>query len=857
MRVNIDVSDVISVPFVSGIQRVVRELVVRFLLDPETHDTRLLRFDLQSHRYEVVSSASFLARIDDRTHPIDVVDEIEIESLGPSDIFYDIDAAWNSPLKRSYLYRILASNGVFIATTLYDLVPIRLPDLAEANTVRNWATFISSVFVHSNLVLPISRATELDFLALKTEAGVSRDIPSIVTKLGGDLRTTGSSEPDFDDRIMGITESRFLLFVGTVEPRKRQFQALQAFDQLAKRDRRTQLVFVGREGWSAQSTALAIRSHPEFGRRVHWIEDATDEVVAHLYARAFACLYLSSFEGYGLPIAEALSRGCVTISSRNSSMYEVGRDLADYTYFDSPKEIAAIVAAYTGDRELHLARRAAIAESYPSRSWDSVYTTISTAIGGIARARDALSDPVPPSLQYVIVGSDPALVALSMSRLEALASGITEFVIVSPGFMAAEMRRLTCLHSTTVLTHGDLELDPSSDDPDAWAVLRALALSDSIAEAFVLVEAGMAPITPIGVDTFISDDGRYSAFFCADLPRWSSVATPHDRAQFDSLAVLDTLAVETLVYSSGQPQVVNKSLLLEAIAEVALVGDRAGRGPLDGWAMYFNIAATRFPTLFIKRVFETLGWPVSPADWNRRYAPPTYSFERVDTAAPLEEARSGDPAAVRLDRAARLWASVDASSRLFEASRPDLSRFDLAAGTVRFTGSARTALYIEGLPTVITMAPNSVLHVEVGFQVIGVVGDEPLELSWSVPGRPTDRVSIPRTLAEWGAYQTGHMTLPIRSAEPGIFRIVFTVEQSSGASLRRPARVDGWLVVTTDIATGAELRARLHRRQNAAPRHKHDSWSHRVGLAAAGLVDFGRRVSHRARRTRVATLFRR
>jgi glycosyltransferase involved in cell wall biosynthesis len=854
MRINIDVSDVISVPFVSGIQRVVRELVVRFLLDSNTHDTRLLRFDLQSHRYEVISAASFLARIDDNSQAIDVVDEIEIESLSADDIFYDIDAAWNSPLKRSYLYRILAGNGVFIATTLYDLVPIRLPDLAEANTVRNWATFISSVFVHSNLVLPISRATELDFLALKAEVGVTRDIPSVVTKLGGDLRTTGSSNEMIDEHITRLSESRFLLFVGTVEPRKRQLQALQAFDQLAKRDRRTQLIFVGREGWSAQSTALAIRSHPEFGVRVHWIEDATDGVVAHLYARAFACLYLSSFEGYGLPIAEALSRGCVTISSRNSSMYEVGRDLADYTYFDSPKEIAAIVTAYTGDRELHLARRAAIAESYTSRSWDSVYGTISAALGGISRARAVLASPAPESLQYVIVGSDPALVGLSIARLDALASGISEFLIVSPGYVADKMRRLTALHRTTVITHADLALEAPGADPDGWTMLSALAASDSIAAQFVLLRAGMVPIAPIGMDTFVAEDGRHNAYYCGDLPRWSSVATPHDRAQFDSLAVLDRLAVETLVYSSGQPQIVRTSLLREAIAEA---GSATERAPLDAWATYFNIAATRFPTLVVKRVYETLGWPASPIDWNRRYTPPTYTFEAVDTAAPLEEPPSGDHAQARLERDSRLWASVDASTRLFEASRPDLSHFDLAAGTRRLTGTVPAALYVEGLPTVITMAPHSLLHIDVGFQVIGVVDDIPLELSWTVRGRSVDRIAIPRTLATWGSYQAGHMTLPIRSQEAGIFRIAFAASEAESVSLRRPARVDGWLVVTDDAATGAELRARLRRHPNDAPRHKHDTWNHRAALAAAALACFARRASRRLGFSKLADRLRR
>jgi glycosyltransferase involved in cell wall biosynthesis len=145
-----------------------------------------------------------------------------------------------------------------------------------------------------------------------------------VIKLGADLAERGPADADqiFAATFPALAALRFLLAVGTVEPRKNHALLLQAFDRLEAKD--AGLVIVGRKGWMADDVAAALTGHPEFGKRLFWYEALDDPSLVALYRHAHASVLPSQYEGYGLPVVEALSQGCATVVSDAGSLPHAG-----------------------------------------------------------------------------------------------------------------------------------------------------------------------------------------------------------------------------------------------------------------------------------------------------------------------------------------------------------------------------------------------------------------------------------------------------------------------------------------------------------------------------------------------------
>jgi glycosyltransferase involved in cell wall biosynthesis len=116
-------------------------------------------------------------------------------------------------------------------------------------------------------------------------------------------------------------EGDYVLAVGTLEPRKNLARIAAAVDG--------ELRVVGARGWGGVEA-------PE---NVTWLGDVPDEELASLYRGARCLVYASLYEGYGIPVAEALACGCAIVTSSGSAMEELAGP--DATYVD-PLDVASI-----------------------------------------------------------------------------------------------------------------------------------------------------------------------------------------------------------------------------------------------------------------------------------------------------------------------------------------------------------------------------------------------------------------------------------------------------------------------------------------------------------------------------------
>jgi glycosyltransferase involved in cell wall biosynthesis len=170
----------------------------------------------------------------------------------------------------------------------------------------------------ADFIVTISQHTRRDFL------GTFPHYPSDRVKvLYGASRFDAQAEARQPEAAKALRQGSFWLTVGTLEPRKNYLRLLQAFAGLRSRLKTTlPLVIVGGDGWLTEEFFDALRES-EVREQVILLGRIPDPELVWLYRNCFCLVYPSLYEGFGLPIVEAMSQGAPIISSLGSSLEEV------------------------------------------------------------------------------------------------------------------------------------------------------------------------------------------------------------------------------------------------------------------------------------------------------------------------------------------------------------------------------------------------------------------------------------------------------------------------------------------------------------------------------------------------------
>ncbi len=274
--------------------------------------------------------------------------------LTSDDVLLALDATW--VLKYPEFYRMVRSRGCRVSQVIYDLIPVTHPEFFETRLSETFVEWLRHALTVADEFRAIS-ATVRDQLRqlrhveprLRTDGAISalRDEDIHAFPLGADLQA--------DDRPATARESLRTAFdgdepvfcnVGTIEPRKNHLLLLDAMDDYWQAGGRGRLVLAGRIGWKCRDLETRLRSHAEAGRRLFWLDDATDEEVRYLYRRSRALVYPSIVEGYGLPIIEALHQGTEVLASDTPIHREVGGDRVSYFALGRTDELVARLGEY-------------------------------------------------------------------------------------------------------------------------------------------------------------------------------------------------------------------------------------------------------------------------------------------------------------------------------------------------------------------------------------------------------------------------------------------------------------------------------------------------------------------------------
>ena len=377
--VYVEVTNTLTVPFVTGLQRVTRELLARLphtgalVFEPVRWCTTI-----GAYRRLTEAEATALATAPrpavgsrvarrlrravnearDRARRMELM-ALRIGAPWPDDaIWFDLEATWHNPRVRSELLPELGVAGIPTAALVADVLPELHPEWFDASMRERFGSHLRAHLAAGSHLVCISRSTERDVIEVAGRLGFAPTTD--VVMLGADFRHGPSGMLP-----RGLDQRRFLLSVSTLEPRKNQALLLEVFDRLRKAHPDLAVVLVGKRGWHVDDLVARIESHPDHGNRLRWLQDADDSTLMALYRHAELCLVPSWSEGFGAPVVEGLSQGVPTICSTGGALMEVGGDKVEHADPADPDAWVDLIERHLSDPAHHAAARARLVDYRP------------------------------------------------------------------------------------------------------------------------------------------------------------------------------------------------------------------------------------------------------------------------------------------------------------------------------------------------------------------------------------------------------------------------------------------------------------------------------------------------------------
>ena len=270
--------------------------------------------------------------------------------------------------------------------TLHDAVPLKYPEWVSPRL--RWAknVIMKRMARHADKIVAVSHfATEelIEYFGVAPEriavvhGGIDEDwlVPS---------RHPLPEVRARDGRVL----KDYFLCVGTFQPRKNLDNMIAAFLSLPADMRAAHpLVIVGRPGWRCAETVERLQTLESAGEAVHWLQDVDSrEALRGVYSSALALVFVSLYEGFGIPVLEAFATRIPVITSTTSSLPEVAGDAA---LLVPPVDVAGIADAMSKiatSAELRSGLVEAGSRRVVQFTWDETARKLADVYASLARA---------------------------------------------------------------------------------------------------------------------------------------------------------------------------------------------------------------------------------------------------------------------------------------------------------------------------------------------------------------------------------------------------------------------------------------------------------------------------------------
>ena len=316
----------------------------------------------------------------------------------PSDVLCGLGLLWGRPhLETSF--RKARAAGINTYVMVYDLVPMKLPDVVDPRFSTSYYDWLSKTPDYVTGYMACSASTQKDLATFL--APLQCDIPIHTVPLA-QARLQTPPAPRVRDTIpdahaaaltatlsaaklsLAVREAAtvpYVLCVGTIEPRKNLWRLVQVWRRLARDpgEDLPRLVLAGKRGWLTDTFLEVLRQTGGFDGWVTYLEAPSDHELDFLYRNCLFTTTVSLYEGWGLPIGEGLSYGKTGVLSRISSLPEVGGDMVEYCDPASLDDMTAAFRRLIMDPDHRTAMEARI-NGANLRRWDHVGRDVLSAL---------------------------------------------------------------------------------------------------------------------------------------------------------------------------------------------------------------------------------------------------------------------------------------------------------------------------------------------------------------------------------------------------------------------------------------------------------------------------------------------
>ena len=314
MRIGIDISQIV---YQTGVSRYTVELVKHLLELDQTNQYFLFAGSLRQQPI----LKSFISHLQLPRS------QAKITCLSPHlvDLFWNRLHLFSPDLWLPRLDVFHASNWAIpptqakLITTIHDLTFLKYPQAHPSGAVATHQRHLRRARKKADLIITDSQATKTDLI----KQGIKPDKIRVVY-----LAPANIFKPCRDKKKLKHLKAKYqlkqdyLLSVGTQEPRKNLKRLIKAYSQLPNKTKtKFNLVIVGKFGWGEAAQPVP---------GVKLLGFVPDEDLAGLYSAAKVLVYTSIYEGFGLPVLEAMACGCPVITSNISSLPELGGKAALY-----------------------------------------------------------------------------------------------------------------------------------------------------------------------------------------------------------------------------------------------------------------------------------------------------------------------------------------------------------------------------------------------------------------------------------------------------------------------------------------------------------------------------------------------
>lgn len=248
--------------------------------------------------------------------------------------------------------------------TIHDLAYEYFPELflpSDLYKLKNWTR---RAVKNAKKIIAVSHATKDDLVKLYgTDPG---KITVIHNGYDSDIFNTKTKIESSHLDTFNLVPFNYLLFLGTIQPRKNAIKLVQAFRLLKEKGYKGKLVLAGNIGWMAEETLQVIKSSPDHQDIVMtgYVSDATRLA---LYRNCDVYVLPSLYEGFGVPAIEAMACGAPVAVSNNSSLPEVVGDAGMLFNEHDPASICQAILDLKKDRNAWVKKSLSRAKYF---SWD-------------------------------------------------------------------------------------------------------------------------------------------------------------------------------------------------------------------------------------------------------------------------------------------------------------------------------------------------------------------------------------------------------------------------------------------------------------------------------------------------------